>query len=106
MSRGRFTVFETTPKVLLPVPVPGSNAQLPRSETTQVPFGGPNCGRLKRLKNSVRNSIFILSSGPKYVLLNIAKSKFLTPSCRKVASTRDSSPKPHAGAEVKQLVLN
>src|ERR1700751_690904 len=90
MRRGRFTVLLTAPKVPAP----------------NVPFGGPKCGRLKRLKNSVRNSMFILSSGPKYVLLKTAKSKLLTPSCRKVASTRDSSPKPHAGAEVKHAVLN
>ena len=41
----------------------------------QVPFGGPNCGWLKRLKNSVRNSIAALSA--MVVFLKMAKSKFL-----------------------------
>src|SRR5438067_2036504 len=46
------------------------------------------------------------SLGPKVVLLKMAKSKFLTPSCRSVGSTRDSLPKPHCGGAVKHAVLN
>src|SRR5438309_9659657 len=88
MKRGRLTVLVTTPKFPLP----------------NVPFGGPNWGWLKRLKNSDRNSIFILS--PIEVFLNTAKSKLTTPCCRSVGSTRGSSPKPYAGGSVKQLVLN
>src|SRR5207245_5146049 len=69
-----------------------------------VPFGGPNCGWLKMLKNSVRNSTFARS--PIVVFLNTAKSKLLMPCCRRLASTRDSLPKPQSGASVKQFVLN
>src|ERR1700730_266666 len=47
-----------------------------------VPFGGPNWGWLKRLKNSVRNSMFALSAID--VFLKIAKSKLLMPCCRRL----------------------
>src|SRR5690348_3434843 len=56
------------------------------------------------LKNSVRNSTPILSV--MVVRLNIAKSKLLMPGVRRVASVRDSLPKPHCGGAAKQLVLN
>src|ERR1700740_1934890 len=55
------------------------------------------------LKNSVRNSIPIFS--PIMVRLNTAKSKLLIPGPRRIASTRDSLPKPHCGGGAKQLVL-
>src|SRR5436853_6641097 len=58
-----------------------------------VPFGGPNCGWLKMLKNSVRNSMFARS--PIVVFLNTAKSKLLMPCWRRVGSTRGSLPKAH-----------
>src|SRR3982074_146823 len=104
MSRGRFTVFVTTPKFLFPLPVAASNWHVPKSEMVQVPFGGPNWGWLNRLKNSVRNSILNLSVIA--VLLNTAKSKLTTPCWRSVASTRGSFPKPYAGGAAKRLVLN
>src|SRR5437016_7687560 len=69
-----------------------------------VPFGGPNCGWLKMLKNSVRNSIFARS--PIVVFLNTAKSKLFIPCCRRVASTRDSLPKPQSGGGGKHEVWN
>src|SRR6266568_8874900 len=69
-----------------------------------VPFGGPNCGWLKMLKNSVRNSMFARS--PIVVFLNTAKSKLLMPCWRRVESTRDSLPKPQSGGAAKHDVLN
>src|SRR5439155_1841245 len=63
----------------------------PKVGLVTVPFGGPNWGWLKRLKNSVRNSTFIFS--PIEVFLNTAKSKLTTPCCLSEASTRGSSPK-------------
>ena len=90
MSRGLPSVLVTTPKL----------------DDARVVFGAANCGWLKMLKNSVRNSRFIRSPGPKVVLLNTEKSKFLTPSCRRLGSTRGSFPKLNAGGAVKQAVLN
>jgi hypothetical protein len=83
-------VLLTTPNVLLPNAV----------------FGGPNCGRLNRLKNSARNSRYIRSEGPKVVFLKAAQFQLFTPSWRRWGSTRDSLPKPYAGGAVKQDVLN
>src|SRR6266849_590076 len=91
MRRGRLTVLVTTPKFAL-------------LSEQQVPFGGPNWGWLKRLKNSVRNSTLNLSVME--VSLNTTKSKLTTPCCRNVASTRDSSPKLYPVACEKQFVLN
>src|SRR6266850_1170074 len=74
--------------------VPGSVLlTTPKFDDEKLAFGGANCVRLKILKNSLRNSIPSLSSGPKRVLLNNAKSKFLTPDPRSVGSARDSLPK-------------
>src|SRR6266576_1101653 len=81
MSRGLPSVLVTTPKL----------------DDARVVFGAANCGWLKMLKNSVRNSRFIRSPGPKVVLLNTEKSKFLTPSRRRPGSTRDSFPKLNEG---------
>src|SRR5580692_135529 len=89
MSRGLFNWLFTSPKPDPPKPV----------------FGGENWTRLKVLKNSVRNCKPSLSSGPKFVVLNIAMSQLLIPALRSVASTRDSSPKPHAAGAVKQFGL-
>src|SRR5260370_41469681 len=69
-------------------------------------FGSANRVLLKRLKNSVRNSIPSFSSGPKRVLLNKAKSKFLTPEPRSEGSVRASLPKVKSGGAAKQAVLN
>ena len=80
-GRGFPTVLVTAPKFAL-------------FDVQQVPFGGPHWTWLKRLKNSVRNSRFILSSGPKRVFLKMAQSKLLMPFIRSVGSTRDSLPKP------------
>src|SRR6266849_1681210 len=79
---------------------------MPKSGAARSVFGAANCAWLKMLKNSVRNSRFIRSPGPKVVLLNTAKSKLLTPFCRRPESTRDSFPKPQLGGGVKQAVLN
>src|SRR5260370_5773317 len=78
----------------------------PKVDDVTLVFGGANCVRLKRLKNSVRNSIPSFSSGPKRVLLNKAKSKFLTPEPRSEGSVRASLPKVKSGAAAKQAVLN
>ena len=72
----------------------------------QIVFGGPNCVRLKRLKNSTRASTAALASGPKKNRLKIAKSKLSTPSERKEESTRDSFPKLKFAGAAKQEVLN
>src|SRR5437899_658520 len=72
----------------------------------QLVFGGANCVRLKRLKNSPRNSSPSLLSGPNWVRLNKAKSKLFTPEPRSLGSVRDSSPKTKSGGETKQAVLN
>src|ERR1700678_2490326 len=90
MRRGVFSWLFTIPKVLLPRVLPG----------------GPNWTRLNVLKNSDRNCKPSLFSGPKFVVLNNAKSQLLIPAPRIVASTRDSSPKPHSAGATKQLVLN
>ena len=45
----------------------------------QAVFGGPNWTRLNVLKNSVRNCKPNFSPGPKFVVLNIAKSQLLIP---------------------------
>src|ERR1700722_9682247 len=90
MKRGWLSWLFTIPKVPLP----------------RVPPGGPNWTRLNVLKNSVRNCKPSLFSGPKFVVLYNAMSQLLIPAPRIVASTRDSSPKPHSAGGVKQLVLN
>src|SRR5713101_2525356 len=76
----------------------------PKFGLVKVPLGGPNCGWLKRLKNSVRNSRYALSVT--LVLLKTAKSKLVMPCCRSDGSTRASLPKPQSGGATKQLVLN
>src|ERR1700739_2791484 len=78
----------------------------PKVEEPTLVFGGANCVRLKRLKNSLRNSIPSLSSGPNRVRLNSAKSKLFTPEPRRLGSVRDSLPKTKSGGETKQAVLN
>lgn len=92
MRRGLLSGFE-----LVTVPNP---FEFP--ETKAVP-GNPNCSRLNKLKNSVRNCRLVRSVIP--VVLKMAKSKLLIPSARSVASTRDSSPNPQAGGPAKQAVL-
>jgi len=94
MSRGLVpgSVLLTTPKF--------------KFDGEKLVFGGANCVRLKILKNSLRNSSPSLSSGPKRVLLNSAKSKFLIPDPRSVESARDSLPKVKSAGCVKQAVLN
>src|ERR1700677_552517 len=94
MSLGVLSWLLTTPKLPVGGPV------------QQVVFGGPNWTRLNVLKNSVRNCKPSLFSGPMFVVLNTAKSQLLIPAPRSVASTRDSSPKPHSAGATKQLVLN
>src|SRR5258707_14660833 len=87
--------------------VPGSVLlTTPKFDDEKLEFGGANCVRLKILKNSLRNSSPSFSSGPKRVLLNNAKSKFLIPEPRSVGSVRDSLPKVKSGGSVKQAVLN
>src|SRR6266481_9425161 len=78
----------------------------PKVEEPTLVFGGANCVRLKRLKNSLRNSSPSLSSGPNRVRLNSAKSKLFTPAPRSLGSVRDSSPKVKSAGEAKQAVLN
>src|SRR5438445_5519322 len=78
----------------------------PNVDDPTLVLGGANCVRLKRLKNSVRNSSPIFSSGPKRVLLNKEKSQLLTPDARRFASVRDSLPKVKSAGDVKQAVLN
>ena len=90
MSRGLLTVF-----VMLPKLADGRKLS-----------GGPNCWRLKRLKNSVRNSRPSLSAGPNVVLLNTAKSKLRIPCWRSLESTRGSFPNVNAFGCEKQEVLN
>src|SRR5258707_5257041 len=92
MSRGVFNWLFTIPKLAL-------------FAVQHAVFGGPNCTRLKVLKNSVRNCRPSLSSGPKFVVLNIAMSQLLIPWPRRAESTRDSSPKPQSGGAVKQFGL-
>src|SRR5277367_1247260 len=75
-------------------------------DSQQAVFGGPNWTRLNVLKNSVRNCKPNFSSGPKLVVLNIARSQLLIPSPRSVGSTRDSFPKPKSLGAVKQVGLN
>src|SRR5246127_1185776 len=72
----------------------------------QVVFGGANCVRLNKLKNSTRDSIPARPSGPKTIFLNTAKSKLFTPSERKVGSTRGSLPKLKSAGATKHAVLN
>src|ERR1700751_1001912 len=88
MRRGLLTCELTTPKVDAP----------------KLVLGGPNCGWLKRLKNSVRNSNPALSVI--MVRLKTAKSKLETPFMRSVGSTRASSPKLHGPGATKHAVLN
>src|SRR5882757_5417379 len=93
MSLGEFNWLVTIPKLVL-------------FAVQQAVFGGPNCTRLKVLKNSVRNWRPSLSSGPNLVVLKIAISQLLIPAPRRVESTRPSSPKPQSGGVVKQFGLN
>src|SRR6202161_4374630 len=72
----------------------------------QAVVGAPNWTRLNVLKNSVRNCKPNFSPGPKFVVLNIARSQLLIPSPRSVGSTRDSFPKPKLLGAVKQSGLN
>src|SRR5207245_4456975 len=72
----------------------------------QIVFGGANWVRLKRLKNSVRNSTAMRSSAPKVVRLKIAKSKLSMLSDRRAASTRDSLPKVKSVGATKHAVSN
>src|SRR5437016_12250059 len=67
-------------------------------------FGLPNCTRLNRLKNSVRNCSPIRSVMD--VVLKTAKSQLLMPWLRSVGSSRLSLPNVNAGGEEKQAVLN
>src|ERR1700744_2491913 len=69
-------------------------------------FGGLNWARLNVLKNSVRNCKPNFSSGPKFVVLNIARSQLSIPALRSVPSTRDSFPKPKSLGAVKQAGLS
>src|SRR5215468_6802514 len=78
----------------------------PKVEEPTLVLGGANCVRLKRLKNSDRNSSPSLSSGPNRVRLNRAKSQLFTPEPRSEGSVRDSSPKTKSGGETKHAVLN
>src|SRR5579863_5005224 len=89
MSLGLLSWLFTSPNPAAPKPV----------------FGGANWTRLNVLKNSVRNCKPSLSSGPKVVVLNNAKSQLLIPAPRSVGSTRDSSPKPQSAGAVKQFGL-
>ena len=84
MSRGEFNWLLTIPKLAL------------FAEQHAV-FGGPNCTRLKVLKNSVRNCNPSLSSGPKLVVLNIAMSQLLIPCPRKVGIDTTLVPKTPVG---------
>src|SRR5271156_2901092 len=101
MSLGLLSWLLTIPK---PVLLVAGTARLVLLQ--QAVFGGPNWTRLNVLKNSVRNCKPSLFSGPKFVVLNNAKSQLLIPAPRNVASTRDSSPKPHSAGATKQLALN
>src|ERR1700722_312074 len=71
-----------------------------------VVLGGANCVRLNKLKNSTRDSTPARPSAPKTIFLKIAKSKLFTPSERRVASTRGSSPKVKSAGATKHAVLN
>src|SRR5262245_33978653 len=66
--------------------------------------GKPNCVRLKRLKNSERNSRPTVSVS--FVRLKSAKSKLLIPCARSFGSTRLAVPKVKAAGCEKQEVLN
>src|SRR5271156_5070715 len=101
MSLGLLSWLLTIPK---PVLLVAGTARLVLLQ--QAVLGGPNCTRLNVLKNSVRNCKPSLFSGPKFVVLNKAKSQLLIPAPRSVASTRDSSPKLHASGAEKQFTLN
>src|ERR1700674_5178597 len=78
----------------------------PMVEEPTLMFGGANRVRLKRLKNSLRNSSPNLLSGPNWVRLNSAKSKLFTPEPRSLGSVRDSLPKVKSAGETTQAVLN
>src|SRR5258706_3681060 len=78
----------------------------PKVDDVTLVFGGANCVRLKMLKNSARNSNPSLSSGPKRVLLNSAKSKLFIPDPRILGSTRASLPNVKSAGAVKHPVLN
>src|SRR5580698_6289678 len=93
MSLGLFNWLLVIPKV-------------PLFDEQQAVFGGLNWARLKVLKNSVRNCKPNFSSGPKLVVLNIARSQLSIPPARSVGSTRDSFPKPKSLGAVKQAGLN
>ena len=53
-------------------------------------LGGPNCGWLNRLKNSVRNSSAPVRRRDEVVFLKPPSRNWLIPSWRSVESTRDS----------------
>src|SRR5277367_6965382 len=93
MSLGLFNWLFVIPKVAL-------------FARQQAVFGGLNWARLNVLKNSVRNCKPNFSSGPKFVVLNIARSQLSIPAPRSVPSTRDSFPKPKSLGAVKQFGLN
>src|ERR1700748_373081 len=93
MSLGLFNWLLVIPKLAL-------------LDAQQAVFGGPNCTRLKVLKNSVRNSKPYFSPGPKFVVFFIAMSQLSIPWPRSVGSTRDSLPKPKLLGTVKQAGLN
>lgn len=78
----------------------------PKFDEPMLVLGGANCVRLKRLKNSVRNSNPSLSSGPKRVLLNREKSQLFMPDTRREESVRDSLPNTKSGGATKHAVLN
>src|SRR5258708_34760608 len=78
----------------------------PNVDEPTLVLGGANCVRLKRLKNSVRNSSPSFSSGPKRVLLNKEKSQLLTPDARRFGSVRDSLPKTQSAGAAKQAAFS
>src|SRR5277367_1513600 len=93
MSLGLFNWLFVIPKVAL-------------LDSQQAVFGAANWTRLNVLKNSVRNCKPNRSPGPKFTVLNAARSQLLIPWPRSVGSTRDSFPKPKSLGAVKQAGLN
>src|SRR5258708_19591167 len=78
----------------------------PKFADPTLVLGGANCVRLKRLKNSVRNSSPNLLSGPNWGRLNRAKSKLFTPEPLKFPSVLDSLPKLNPAGNPNQPVFN
>src|SRR6202451_2990927 len=72
----------------------------------QVVFGGENCVRLNKLKNSTRNSMLARPSRSSGRFLKAATSKLLIPSERSDESTRGSLPKVKSAGATKHAVLN